>query len=219
MNNNILALIEQYEVAFKEELLEQLLEDSFCLVHYIYGELLNDGFMPSELKDTDKVADILLIDYMYEFSDEETLIDLAQEIALIAKYDDVILEDDEEINEELEPEDTFFIQNIISTANGVISNEFAQGMFHSFDVMAEYISEVADKSALYYTIEDVDCTVGITEMLDAESARELYSQEGHPFEMIANEIPEKATAICVVVHYAGDSNEIQIIELFVIYKI
>jgi hypothetical protein len=87
------SLIEQFELLC-------LIEDSMDeLSHKIYGELIEDGCLPSELLDDNIVADMLLVDYEYEFTSQETLERLVDEIIDEAMFDSVPFADEEDLEE------------------------------------------------------------------------------------------------------------------------
>ena len=74
MNNLILAYIEQYEVITADG------NSGFEIAEKIYSELINNGNLPVELEIPGDVADILLIDYEYELSEEKIFTSISNDI-------------------------------------------------------------------------------------------------------------------------------------------
>ena len=73
-NKIILAYLEQYEDIMADG------KGGLEIAEKIYSELINDDYLPVDLKIAEDVADILLIDYEYEFSEEKILISVSNDI-------------------------------------------------------------------------------------------------------------------------------------------
>lgn len=223
MNNNILALIEQYEVAYKQGFFTSNIVDKVELECAIYGELIMAGFIPRDLLDENAVADILLIDFEYEFTEEEVLLYLVHEIADVADSDYEMYEAEfleiENSNVDMIPEGDYILVNLnLNISEGNKSLNIIPAIFSSLDEINEYVEDRAKTMVFYNTMEEIDTTVGITDMLDVQNAYDIYAMMGTAFEVVAEHISKEAVAVVSIVQYVGDSQEIEAVQLYTVFE-
>lgn len=216
MNKRILAYIEQYEVGTAHG------KDCLEVAERVYAELINDGFLPDELVMANEVADILLIDYRYEFASEDAVNGLAKDIALSAFLDVEFnkLDDEAVVEEEIIPEVQYAVMiHTIDLVNSEKSISLMPVIFNELDEIRVFIAEKGMASAIHYLEEELDAKAGIIDILGVEDAYEIYQEIGIAGEIVADQIPEDAVAVASIVHVMGEYEEIDTVEMIAIYEV
>lgn len=202
------ALIEKFEYIAMDEISPRV-DD---LIVDIYGELINIGFLPSELRDKTEVADILLIDVQHEFAYEQALDLLASGITVIALMDG---------SEEDEIPEAKYIVTVVSMDldKGTKDTGIVPHVFDSLADIREYVDDIGLAEALFNKIAGLDKDCGSTELLAVEDAKDEYPEMGAGGEVIADNIPEEATAVITLVNTNRERDTIRTADIFAIVEV
>lgn len=211
----LMNLIENYEVLMVEgsSTTEAAIE--------IYAELIQLGYITSDLADENEVADILLVNFKYEFANEEILEELVMELTAIAVLDSLPAEVLQEMVDMIEKPDFTYVVSKISMDldTGVKDTTVITHLFDSLTEVRDYVDSIGIMMAVEDLFSGEDRDTGVLELLAVEDAAEELDELGIEGMIIADQIPDEATAVMTLVTTNKDRDTIRSAEMFAIYEL
>lgn len=221
---NINVLIEQFEEIRAEDIkadTEQLLLD-------IYAELIEEGFVASELTEITEVADILLIDCKHRFVEEDSVDVLSTAIANIAVLDSLGIDLGREVTlDEIEPEiveteilpDTKYALSLVEFDLNEMTKSTG-AVDYAFDSIADINDYIKNLAQVVYSRKvilegfspDIDCGIFPTE--DMEGATEKIKEFGALGELILAERQNGAVAMTLIMVLDPTQKTTEFVQMF-----
>lgn len=206
------ALIEQYEVL---NLKEKNTDDTAIL---IYAELIEMGMTPDEIMDECILGDYLMIDCKYEFSCEEVVEDLCDELYVVAVLDLYSADYEEEETEEI-PDFKYIVSVVnVGLVEGTKDTGVIATVYNSLETVRDYVDVLGATEAVKHLLTDDGMDTGTTGLLAVEDITDLFMEMGAEGETVVEQIPEGAVAVHAIVTTNKDRTKMLNAELFVVFE-